>query len=99
MARIKYNGPSESINVEPYGRHVRGTVKEYPDDFAVDLIATSRKQKFERMPEALPETPTDGAPQSPPDGGHDSAVRPPASPAAEDVTPELSVKKAKKKKG
>jgi hypothetical protein len=97
MTKIKYNGPSESINVEPYGRHARGTVKEYPDDFAVDLIATSRKQKFERV-EA--------------DGGQnhrasESAVASTIQPdgparrpdSAEDVKLEAHGKKAKKKKG
>ena len=45
--KIKYLGPSASINVAPFGPHARGEEKEYPDDFGADLIATSKKQQFE----------------------------------------------------
>ena len=43
---IKYLGPSESVNVEPYGPHRKDEAKEYPDEFAEELLATSKKQKF-----------------------------------------------------
>ena len=49
--KIKYLGPGSSVNVVPYGRHEKGEIKEYPDDSGIDLIATSKKQKFEVMEE------------------------------------------------
>ena len=45
--QIKYLGPSGDVNVAPYGPHRKGDVKEYPDDFARELLATSIKQQFE----------------------------------------------------
>jgi hypothetical protein len=50
MTRIKYLGPSASVNIEPFGSHARGQEKDYPDDFAAELLATSRKQRFEMAP-------------------------------------------------
>jgi len=47
--QIKYLGPSGDVNVAPYGPHRKGDVKEYPDDFAEELLATSIKQKFEAI--------------------------------------------------
>jgi len=44
---IKYLGPSPEVNVASYGPHRKDAVKEYPDDFAEELLATSKKQKFE----------------------------------------------------
>ena len=44
---IRYLGPSESVNVEPFGAHTKDDVKEYPDDFGVDLMDTSVRQQFE----------------------------------------------------
>lgn len=44
--KIKYLGPSESVNVAPYGPHRKGEEKDYPDEFAEELLATSKKQKF-----------------------------------------------------
>ncbi|MBW2673865.1 MAG: hypothetical protein JRD89_10700 [Deltaproteobacteria bacterium] len=49
--KIKYLGPGSSVNVAPYDRHEKGEIKEYPDDFGIDLIATSKKQKFEIVEE------------------------------------------------
>jgi len=43
---IRYDGPSPSVNVEPYGSHAKGEVKEYPAEFGEELIATSKKQRF-----------------------------------------------------
>jgi len=51
--QIKYLGPSDEVNVAPHGPHRKGDVKEYPDDFAEELLATSIKQKFEKVT-ALP---------------------------------------------
>lgn len=44
--KIKYLGPSSSVNVAPYGPHPKGQVVDYPDDFAEELLATSKKQRF-----------------------------------------------------
>jgi len=44
---IKYLGPSDSVNVGGYGSHAKAEVKEYPDEFGEELLATSKKQKFE----------------------------------------------------
>ena len=51
--KLKYLGPRDQVLVEPYGRHWQDKVKEYPDDFAEALLATSVRQKFEAvgMPE------------------------------------------------
>lgn len=45
--KIKYLGPRESINVAPLGLHYKGEVREYPDDVGEELLATSKKQRFE----------------------------------------------------
>lgn len=45
--KIKYLGPGSSVNVGPYGQHNKNEVKNYPDEFAKELLATSKKQKFE----------------------------------------------------
>lgn len=44
---IKYLGPSKYVNIEPYGKHRKGDTKEYPDEFAVELLSTSSRQQFE----------------------------------------------------
>ena len=44
---IKYLGPSDSVNVAPFGPHGKGEVKDYPDGFGKELLATSQKQQFE----------------------------------------------------
>jgi len=44
--RIRYEGPCDKVNVAPYGEHAKGQVKEYPEDFAKELIKTSEFQKF-----------------------------------------------------
>jgi hypothetical protein len=44
---IMYLGPREEIELPPYGKHLRGTSKDYPDAFATELIATSKRQMFE----------------------------------------------------
>lgn len=49
MAIIKYLGPCDGVEVHPYGLHVRGQKKEYPDPFGIELLATSKKQRFERV--------------------------------------------------
>lgn len=44
---IKYLGPSPHVNIEPYGQHRKGETREYPDEFAVELLSTSSRQQFE----------------------------------------------------
>ena len=45
---IEYLGPADWVNVEPHGRHMKNEVKEYPDDFAEELLGTSKKQQFKK---------------------------------------------------
>jgi len=62
--KVKYLGPRDGVHVEPYGVHLKNQVKDYPDDFADDLIATSQKQQFKAMetrkPAAAPEKKSSG---------------------------------------
>lgn len=44
--KIKYLGPGSFVNVDPYGQHDKNEIKEYPDEFAAELILTSKKQQF-----------------------------------------------------
>lgn len=53
--KIKYSGPSDFVNVEPFGRHTKGAVKEYPDEFGTELLATSTKQQFELVADGIAE--------------------------------------------
>ena len=46
---VKYCGPRDEIEVAPYGPHRKDAVEEYPDDFARELLATSKKQRFEAV--------------------------------------------------
>jgi hypothetical protein len=46
MAKVLYEGPRGEINVVPFGKHAIGEEKEYPVDFAEDLVKTSKKNKF-----------------------------------------------------
>ena len=46
--KIKYLGPRKSVNVAGWGPHFKNETKEYPDDFGRELLASSRKQKFEQ---------------------------------------------------
>lgn len=48
---IRYLGPREEIDLPPYGRHSRGQSKDYPEGFAKELMATSRRQVFELVVE------------------------------------------------
>jgi hypothetical protein len=45
--KIRYDGPRSSVNVVPYGEHPKGKIKEYPDEFGEELLATSKTQRFE----------------------------------------------------
>ena len=45
--QVKYLGPSRSVNIAPFGAHYRDEIKDYPDDFAAELLETSHKQQFE----------------------------------------------------
>jgi len=60
---VKYLGPSESVNVEPYGPHRKDEEKEYPVEFARELLETSKKQKFEAVGGPIPKK--DGEPKAP----------------------------------
>lgn len=62
--KIKYLGPIPLpekleggmwVNVHPYGQHDINEVKEYPDDFGEELLATSKSQRFEQIIENQPE--------------------------------------------
>jgi hypothetical protein len=44
--KIRYDGPGSFVNVHPYGQHLKDEIKEYPDDFVKELLATSKAQKF-----------------------------------------------------
>lgn len=44
--KIRYDGPCDMVRVAPYGEHYNGVEKEYPEDFAKELIETSKKQQF-----------------------------------------------------
>lgn len=48
---ITYLGPREEIDLPPYGRHLRGQSKDYPEDFGKELIATSKRQMFQMVVE------------------------------------------------
>ena len=47
--KIKYLGPSPEVNVAPYGPHRKDEDKDYPDEFAEELLATSKKQHFKAV--------------------------------------------------
>jgi hypothetical protein len=51
--KIKYLGPSQSVTVIPYGRHLKNKVKDYPDDFGEKLMATSVRQQFEAVDDGV----------------------------------------------
>jgi hypothetical protein len=48
--QVKYLGPGAWVNVGTYGRHNKDQVKPYPDGFAEELLATSKRNQWERMP-------------------------------------------------
>lgn len=50
--KIKYLGPSTSVNVHPYGAHAQDQTREYPADFAEELLATSKRNQFEAVEDA-----------------------------------------------
>jgi len=47
--KIKYLGPSPSVNVGGFGEHLKNQVADYPDDVAEELLSTSKKQRFEAV--------------------------------------------------
>ncbi len=47
--KIKYTGPADAVNVVGYGPHLRGEIREYPDEFAAGLLASSVRQRFEQV--------------------------------------------------
>ena len=46
MMKIKYLGPSDSVEVGGFGPHLRGEVKDYPEEAGRELLATSKRQQF-----------------------------------------------------
>jgi len=47
--KIKYLGPSPSVNVGGFGPHTKGAVIDYPEEIGEELIATAKRQKFEAV--------------------------------------------------
>ncbi len=56
--KIRYIGPCDRVNVAPYGEHRQDEVREYPDDFAANLLKTSVRQVFEVVETEPPEAET-----------------------------------------
>ena len=54
--KVKYLGPNDYCDVAPHGRHFKGKTEEYPDDFAKELVATSKRQKFKAVGQPKSET-------------------------------------------
>lgn len=44
--KIKYDGPRHVVGVAGFGDHKKGEVKDYPDEIAEELLATSTRQRF-----------------------------------------------------
>jgi len=47
--KIKYLGPRAAVEVAPFGPHGIGEIKDYPDEFAEELLKTSKRQEFEAV--------------------------------------------------
>jgi len=45
--KLKYKGPGAYVMVAGFGRHDRKEIKDYPDEVAEELLATSKRQKFQ----------------------------------------------------
>lgn len=52
--KIIYLGPSESVNVAPYGNHRKNEMKNYSDEFGADLLLSSKMQRFEEVKKEIP---------------------------------------------
>lgn len=50
--KVKYFGPQSAVRVGGFGQHKQGEIKEYPPEFAAELLRTSKKQHFEAIGEA-----------------------------------------------
>ena len=87
--QIKYLGPSEAVNVASYGSHRKGDVKEYPDDFAEELLRTSKKQQFEVMGER-------SKPEPEPEPEPENEIKSEPEPESQKV---VSIKNKSRKKG
>ena len=46
LVSVLYEGPCDKIIVAPYGDHDKGVEKEYPENFAIELIETSKTHQF-----------------------------------------------------
>ncbi len=53
--KIRYLGPSPSVNVGEFGPHYKDEVKDYPDKVGKELLATMRKQRFELVADPVEE--------------------------------------------
>lgn len=61
--KVRYLGPRQSVDVAGHGTHAAGEVKDYPEKTARELIATSRRQRFEAVTAPPPaKAPAKGAP-------------------------------------
>jgi hypothetical protein len=59
--KIRYLGPMDRVYVVPYGPHYRDEIRNYPDSFARELLATSTKQHFEAVDEPERNVKAEGA--------------------------------------
>ena len=50
--KLRYLGPRQSVGVGGFGLHIAGEVRDYPEEFAFELLRTSVRQRFELVPEA-----------------------------------------------
>lgn len=50
--KIKYLGPRDQVIVAPYGQHWQGEIKDYPDKFGEELLASMKTNRFEEVKEA-----------------------------------------------
>ena len=46
MMRIKYLGPSPSVNIGGYPSQKKDEIVDYPEDFGKELISSNKKQRF-----------------------------------------------------
>lgn len=55
--KVRYLGPRRSVPVAGYGEHPAGEIRDYPEAFGRELVAASRRQRFEIIPEPEPDRP------------------------------------------
>ena len=52
--KVKYMGPSPSVNIGGYPEQRKGEIVEYNDEFAKELLKSSKKQNFVSVQDSLP---------------------------------------------